>query len=306
MIDMRRFDLNLLVVFEALFQAKNVTQAGLSLSLSQPATSFALAKLRSAFNDPLFVRTPQGMRPTPQAIELSKTVSEVLHLVRENVLQRPDFDPYTATRSFTLVMTDIAEMVFLPRLLKLLREEAPNANLRTVIMPPAEVESALEAGNVDLAIGLFPGLKRASFYQQRLFQHPFACIVRHNHPLIGKRMTFQQFLDAPHAVVEAQGRNYEVFEHLLKRKGLKRRVALRLPHFLSIPMVIADSDLVATVPYVLATVFSRYAKIRLVPLPIKVGNYDVRQYWHERFHNDMANRWLRTAIAERFRGGPDL
>ncbi len=306
MIEMKKVDLNLLLVFEALLQTKNVTQAGALVGISQPATSFALTKLRTILNDPLFVRTPQGMQPTPQAILLAKPIQQALDIIRNDVLQRPEFDLATTERRFTLAMTDVAEMVFLPRVLRLLKEQAPQANLKTVIMSSAELEGALETGAVDLAVGLFPDLKRASFYQQRLFQHPFVCIVRADHPLIGRKMTIQQFLDASHAVIEAEGRNYEIFERVLERRGLKRRVVLSIPHFLSIPMVIADSDLIVTIPYVLAEVFARSTKIRLVPPPIKVGTYDVRQYWHERFHKDPANRWLRTAIAERFRKGPDL
>lgn len=306
MIEMRKFDLNLLLVFEALLQAKNVTQAGVLVGLSQPATSFALSKLRAMLNDPLFVRTPDGMQPTPQALQFAEPVRKALSIIRTDVLQRPAFDLTTTTRRFTLAMTDVAEMVFLPRILRLLKEEAPQTNLKTVIMSSKELEGALETGSVDLAIGLFPDLKRAPFYQQRLFQHPFVCIVRVDHPTIGRRMTLQQFLNASHAVVEAEGRNHEIFERLLERRGLTRRIVLSIPHFLSIPMVIADSDLVVTIPHVLADVFARSTRIRLVQPPIKVGNYDVRQYWHERFHKDPANRWLRTAIAERFKNGPDL
>ncbi len=187
MIEMKKVDLNLLLVFEALFQARNVTQAGALVGISQPATSFALSKLRQLLNDPLFVRTPQGMQPTPQALVLAKPIQQALGLIRNDVLQRTEFDLLTTTRRFTIAMTDVAEMVFLPRLLRLLKQEAPLANLKTVIMSSAELEIALEAGSVDLAIGLFPDLKRASFYQQRIFQHPFVCIVRSDHPTIGRR-----------------------------------------------------------------------------------------------------------------------
>lgn len=306
MTSLTKVDLNLLLVFEALLQTKNVTQAGAMVGISQPATSFALSKLRTLLNDPLFVRTPQGMQPTPQAVLLAKPVQQALNIIRNDVLQHPTFDLTTTERRFTLAMTDVAEMVFLPRVLRLLKEQAPRSNLKTVIMPSTALETALETGAVDLAVGLFPDLKRASFYQQRLFQHPFVCIVRTDHPTIGRKMTLPQFLAASHAVIEAEGRTYEIFERALARRGLKRRVALSIPHFLSIPMVIADSDLIVTVPHVLAQVFARSTNIRLVAPPIKVGNYDVRQYWHERFHKDPTNRWLRTALAERFRGGPDL
>lgn len=306
MINMRSIDLNLLLVFEALLQAKNVTHAGSLLGLSQPATSAALSKLRMTLKDPLFVRTPHGMEPTPRAILLAKPLQQALSVIRDDVLRQPSFDLATTARTFTIAMTDVAEMVFLPRLLRLLSEEAPLANLKTVIMSSTALELALESGTVDLAIGLFPDLKRASFYQQRLFQHPFVCIVRQDHPSIGRRMTLAQFLSASHAVVEAEGRNSEVFERMLERRGLERRVMLRIPHFLSIPMVIADSDLVVTIPRVLGEVFARMTNIRVVAPPIKIGNYDVRQYWHERFHKDPANQWLRTAIAARFRKGPDL
>jgi DNA-binding transcriptional LysR family regulator len=191
------------------------------VGLNQPATSFALAKLRPLLNDPLFVRTPQGMQPTPQALALAQPIRQALNLIRNDVLQRRGLDLPRTTRRFTIAMTDVAEMVFLPRLLRLLKEEAPLATLKTVTTSFAELEIALETGTVDLAVGLFPHLKRASFYQQKIFQHPFVCIVRSDHPTIGRRMTLQQFLEAS-----------------------QRRVMLSISHFLSIPMVIATSDLV--------------------------------------------------------------
>ena len=185
--DIRKVDLNLLVVFDMLLRLQSVTRTAEALGMSQPAMSLALNKLRTAFSDPLFVRNSRGLSPTPRAEQLVIPMRHVLDQIKNDVLRQPSFDPATTDRTFTFNMADVGELVFLPRLHAHLRAAAPGANIRTVSTPPAQLEEAMESGEVDLAVGYFPGLKGAAMYQQRLFSHSFVCIVRKDHPVFGVR-----------------------------------------------------------------------------------------------------------------------
>jgi DNA-binding transcriptional LysR family regulator len=268
--------------------------------MSQPALSFALAKLRRFFDDALFVRTAQGMQPTPLALQMAAPVREVLDLVRTSVLQRSAFDAATTTRTFTLSLSDAGEMVFLPKLLSRIRVEAPGASVASMQLPPAELERAMESGEVDLAIGYFPDLKKDAWYQQRLFAQPFACIMSAARAPAGGKLTLKQFLAASHAVVRPQGRSQEVLERTLSERGLHRRVALSIPHFLSVPFVVIESDLIATVPLSVAESFARMPGIRMCPLPVRMASVDLKQHWHGRFNRDPVNQWLRRLVRESF------
>lgn len=299
--NLNRVDLNLLVAFEAMLEHQNVTRAGQAVGLSQPAMSAALTKLRSLLNDPLFVRTGAGMTPTPHALRLAPAIARALRIVRSEVLQDWKFDPATSQRTITLNTTDIGDMVFLPKLMRRLNQEAPGIVLKTVTLSPSETEEAMEAGDVDLSIGYFPDLIKAGFYQQRLFDHSFVCIVRAGHPQVADgKLTLEQFLTMSHAVVHAQGRSQEIFERELLKLGITRQMGLHTRHFMSLPMVIAESDLIATVPKVVGTTFSKLANIQVLELPFQVPSYDLKQYWHRRFHRDAANIWIRGVIWELF------
>ena len=298
--DIARADLNLLTVFAALHEHQSVTRAGQALGLSQPAMSAALAKARVLFADPLFVRGGGGMRPTARAQELIGPVRRVLGAIRSDILDPAPFDPAIATRSFTIITPDIGEIAFLPRLLARLATAAPGVDLRTLAMPPAAMERALESGAADLAPGLFPDLTKAGFYQQRLFRNSFLCIVRPGHPLAREgAMTLKGFLSASHAVIRPEGRSHDFFERELQKRGHRRRVRLEIPHFLSLPVIIAESDLVATVPRDIALSFARRSRLRVVEPPVNVS-FDVKHYWHGRARHDPASSWLRRQVWELF------
>jgi DNA-binding transcriptional LysR family regulator len=298
--DISRIDLNLLVVLDTLLRLRNVSRAAEALDMSQPAVSFALGKLRVVFNDPLFVRAARGIRPTPRAEALAAPLQEVLDRVKTDVLTPPRFDPATTQRTFTFNMADVGELVFLPAIRSHLANVAPGANIRTVSTPPAELEEAMRSGEVDLAVGYFPGLQGAAIYQQRLFSHSFVCIVRKDHPRIGEQIAKKQFLAEQHAVVQQEGKSHELFEQALAEQGLSRRIALSVPHFLAIPLIIAESDLVVTVPYAVARSFARMTDLKLLRPPFHVPRADIKQHWHARFHHDETNRWLRAVIASLF------
>lgn len=298
--DIADVDLNLLVVFDALLRTHSVTAAARALDMSQPATSFALNRLRKTFGDPLFVRTARGIAPTPYAESLAAPLEAILDRIRSDLLRQPTFDPATVERSVTFNMQDIGELVFLPRLVERLLKLAPGMQVRTVNLPVEQIEPALRSGDVDLALGFFPDLASGALYQQRLFRHSFVCIVRSDHPTIGDEISRKQFLEGAHAIVHPAGHMNDNLEDELRSQDLTRRVCLRIEHFLAVPTILSQSDLIFTVPYAIGASLAKLADIKLVRPPFKAKPRDVKQHWHSRFHQDSANRWLRSVVTELF------
>jgi DNA-binding transcriptional LysR family regulator len=292
---LKSVDLNLLVVFHAMAEHKSVTRAADALGLSQPATSAALARLRTLLGDPLFVKSGQTMRPTPRALLIAPTVRQLLATVKEDILTASLFDPATSTRSFHLIAPDIAEVIVLPRILTRLRQVAPHVTVKVTSMPRIATAEALESGTADLAIGYLPDLHKSGFFQQRLFKHAYVCIARQGHPSLSNRLSLKEYLAAPHAVVLPEGREH-LMEQFLNAKQIRRNVVLELSHFMSLQTVIASSDLIATVPEDLAEFFAAHADIQIFSLPIKSPEVEVHQFWHQRLGKDPTNMWLRGLV----------
>jgi len=294
------FDLNLLPIAVAVATTRSVTRAAQQLGMSQSAVSTALARLRGSMRDPLFVRTGRGMEPTPRAEALVAAAQDILMRVRDDLLRSDTFEAASSDATVAFALTDIGDMVILPRIFSALRAEAPRMKVNSVSAPPAQIESGLEAGSIDLGVGFFPDLNKRNYYQQRLYTNSFVCLLRADHPIEGRRLTLKQFLALDHAVVQAEGRSLEFFEQVLSRRRIRRNIVLRTPHITSIPFVIAQSDLVVTVPLPVATSFVRLANIKMIRPPIPVPRLEIRQYWHRKFHDDARNRWLRALVARLF------
>jgi DNA-binding transcriptional LysR family regulator len=300
------FDLNLLRIAVAVHDEQSVTRAALKLHMSQPSVSSALKRLRSSLADPLFLKTASAMTPTPRARSLVAEARDILARVEKGVLGEVPFDASADGVTLSIALSDVGEMVFLPRILERVKALAPRACVRSVSLPPAQLESALEAGEVDVAVGYFPDLRKSNFVQQRLFNHHFLCLLRANHRIRAERLTMEQFLDLEHAVVHAEGRSSEILEDYLRRRNIHRKVALHTPHFMSLPMIVARSDLVATVPHAIGLYWSGPGtKIRALRPPFDTPSIALRQHWHRRFQNDARNKWLRAIVRELFSSETD-
>lgn len=295
--NMMDLDLNLLRVFDAIATEGSVTVAGERIGLSQPAMSNALARLRTLFGDPLFVRTPRGMRPTPFAQQLAQPVREALRLVQATLQQQAGFEPRSSARSFRLYMSDIGEMVFLPGLLERVKVEAPGVKIEVAQLPIKEIHAALEGGELDLAVGNLPGL-RIGIRRERLFREHYVCMLRSDHPGIGAKISRKQFCEAAHLLVSSAGTGHQVIEETFAKTGLNARIAARVPHFLVVPMILARTDLVVTLPSRVADVFARLGDFKVLALPLEMPSFEVRLHWHERFHQDPANHWLREVMTK--------
>ena len=302
---MADLDLNLLYVLVALDEQRSVSAAAHKLHRSQPGISVALGKLREFFDDPLFVRSGNSMQPTPRAEALISVARAVLQRVGTDIVAIPSFDAARSDRAVTIVLSDVGEIVLLPNLLKALRERMPKATVRSVSLPPDEVARELESGEADLAMGYFPDLKKHNFYQQALYSDTFASLLRSDHPVRAEKLSLKQYLSLEHIVVRAEGRTEEVIESYLARKKIRRRVVLTTPHFASAPIIVAQSDLIVTVPEPLARYFAKFAAgVRVVQLPFEPPSIAIKQFWHRKFHHDARNRWLRSLVYEVFQPEP--
>jgi len=297
--ELHELDLNLLVVFNQLLVERRVSKAAENLGVSQPAVSNSLAKLRKLFGDELFLRTPKGMEPTPYADQLAESVSYALAMIHSGVNQRSSFEPTSAQRSFTIGMTDIGEIYFLPALMERLHRDAPGVTLSTVRNAAINLKDELESGKVDLAIGLLPQLK-AGFFQRRLFTQSYVCLMRRGHRLDKRRLSLAEFSAAEHLVVISAGTGHGKVDELLLRSGVERSVRLTVPHYVSVGHILRGSELIATVPERLADRLLEPFGLVKVPHPAKLPDVAINVFWHAKYHRAPANRWLRGVVFELF------
>ena len=288
------FDMNLMRSFDAIYRHQNVSAAAEELGLTQPAVSAALKRLREYFDNPLFVRTSHGMRPTPYADGMAGKITRVLELMRE-VDQPAVFLPQTTSTNFRVYINDVGMLLVMPQVFKYLSEHAPHASLTILDLRPDEVVDALDSGNIDIAVGYFLGMPNWA-HQETLRNTSYVCAVRKDHPHIHGALSMAQFLSAKHGMYWTTGSPHSAVEETLARLDLARDVVLRVPRFSALPFLIAQSDLIVTIPEDLGQAFSSLVNIKLFKPPLKLPDFEIRQYWHERLNADAANRWMRSVI----------
>lgn len=294
------FDLNLLAVFDAIYQEGSVTRAAQKLGLSQSAVSHSLNRLRSYFDDPLFVKVGARMAPTHRAESMHAAVADVVSTVQSQILVSARFEPATARRVFTLSMTDMGELVFLPSLLERFNRIAPGCSLRTMQVPIEQIDGLLASGEADLALGSIRAAPEG-LYRQRLFLSSFVTIASARNKELGAELSREQFESMRHIVVSLTGRTGESYDKVLEEQGVVRKIAVVTPHFLMVPLLIdRHPDLLATVPHELANVFFQFGVVRMFEPPLPVPPFQLSQYWHARFHGDSAIIWLRELVKQTF------
>jgi DNA-binding transcriptional LysR family regulator len=302
--ELARLDLNLLLVFHHLLQAKRVSAVAAVLGMSQPAVSSAVGRLRASLGDDLFLRTQHGMAPTPYALQLAEPVAIALEGLQQALNVRASFDPRTSERCFTLAMTDVGEMYFLPVLIDALAEAAPGVTLNVVAVTSASLKDDMASGRTDLALGLLPQLQ-AGFFQQVLFSQRYVCLMRQAHPLATSGdLTLSDFAQADHVRVLAAGTGHgrmdEALRELLAREGLQRRIRLSVPHYVALGDVLGHADLIATVPERFAQRVTAPFNLVTRALPLSVEGSAIHQFWHARLHKDPGHQWLRGLVAQCF------
>jgi len=287
-------DLNLLVAFEALMREQNVTRAGARVGLAQPSMSSALMRLRDLFDDPLFIRTASGMRPTPRALALAGPIGAALDHLRAALANEPQFDPMTARERFSIAATDYGDLIVIPAIVAAIRREAPNVDL--VVRPVTDRVEALrrlEHGEVDLLLGgHFPDSARTN--RHALFQERFVCIRDRKRAISTKTFSQEDFLKSPHAWFSSTGGDNSPsgLDGHLAQLGFSRRLALTLPHVVAVPFVIAGTDLIATLSERVAKRFANEAGVAIIPMPFAVLPYSVDLVESRARDGDLALRWL--------------
>lgn len=293
---MDSIDTRLLAVFDEIYRTRSVSLAAEALDLGQPAVSVALSKLRRHFDDPLFVRTSFGMAPTPFADGLASQVRTAMEALEAVLGHRNDFNAEKSTRVFRICMADISQLVLLPSLWPKLRLNAPG--IRIDILPmSSDAGDLLETGEVDFALGVMPQLV-TGIYQKMLFKQSFVCLVGKNHPRIRDSLTLADYEKEDHAAVSSSGWAPTIIDREITHQGIKRRIALQIPNFLGAAFVAENTDLIVTIPTRLGTLLAGRGSFKTFPVPFLLPHYDVKLHWHERFHHDEGNRWLRRTISD--------
>lgn len=295
--DIPLIDLRLLRLLDTLHSTRSVTRTAELLGQSQPTISIGLGRLREQLGDPLFVRTPQGMQPTPRTEALIGTVREVLDGLRRLSEAQAGFDPATARRSFRIFMTDASHITLLPRLFTHVRALAPQVQLEAAAIHPG-IAQALESGEADLALGLIPRLD-AGFFQQALFVQDWVCLANARHPRLQGRLTLAQYRREAHVGI-VSGTGQLLLEKAMAERGVERQISLKLPGFLGLSAILSTTDLLATLPRHIGETLARSAGLQVLPCPVPIPTFVVKQHWHARFQHDPANRWLRGVCAELF------
>lgn len=288
-------DVDLLRLFDLLYSTHSVTRSAEQLGLSQPTVSIWLGKLRRQLNDPLFVRTPAGMQPTPRADELIEPARQALEALRSLTARGAVFDPARSSRRFRICMTDASHVTLLPQLLAHVRALAPGVTLEAARIDD-ETAHALQAGEADLALGLVPWLE-SGFYQQVLFPQDWVCLVNPQHPRIGgKPFTVRQYKDEAHIGIVA-GTGAQLLSDALERHRIQRRVVLELPGFLGLGAIVSTTDLIATLPRHIGETLAAASGVGVYDCPVPIPAFTVKQHWHARYHHEPGNRWLRSLVA---------
>lgn len=300
--NIKSFDLNLLLAFESLMIERNVTRAARRSGLSQPAMSNALARLRRTFADPLFVRTAGLMKPTPVAQALMEPVRTALEGLRSALEEPPTFDAAASQRTFQVLANDYAEIVLLAPMLNTVRRTAPTVAFKidrpsNLFQPPPAL---VLADTFDLAIGFYPDALalETSLRSETLWEERNVCIASSGHPTIRGKLSMRQYSDAHHVAVFYKSEGPGLIDSLLRQKGYSRHAVAFVPHFASVPFMVAASDSIATVPERLAKQFKKQLKLQVLPVPITIPPFRLVMLWHERSQADPAHSWLRNLIVD--------
>lgn len=295
-IDATSFDLNLVRLLVAVFETGSVSRAAARLGITQPSISYGLGRLRRAVGDPLFVRSASVMTPTPMAEQLYRQFREALTAVESAIEATGSFDSRTSHRTFRIAMSDVGAICLVPPLLEHLRLSAPEVTLEVVQVPVKDLMDEMARGKLDVAVGNLP-LLHASARSEVLFPERYVCLLSSSHPRIKGALSSEQFLEERHVVVASPFSIHQNVEEALAERGVRRKAAVRIPHFTILPAIIARSELLVTLPSALGEIFQAgFAGLRCVDLPVPLPRFEIRLLWHARQQSNPAHVWLRSVI----------
>lgn len=295
-------DFRLLRVFDTVFDQRSLTRAALQLEISQPAVSQALGRLRRRFGDPLFVRSADGLAPTPRAEGLAAPVRAILAVYRDQLVASATFDASSAEREFAFYITDLGALLLMPTLMARFARVAPRVKLRTVSIDSSTIVGGLESGKVDLAIGPFPRMPDGIF-RQRLFEDDIVCLVRQRHPLLRRGFDATSYRAAEHVLVTTAGTGHAFnpqVETAIAAQVPAERIRVRVHNFTVAAMLLVGTDMILTLPRRAGVLLATRLGLKLAAAPVAFRKLEIHQYWHERFQHDAGHRWFRAVVGELF------
>lgn len=307
--DIELLDIKLLRLFDRLYDTRSVTRTAEALEQSQPTISIWLGRLRKRLDDPLFVRTAEGMLPTPRSDAMIGTVREVLSGLQRLSAAATVFSPATAQRRFRICMTDASHVTLLPRLLSHVRAAAPGITLEASRINE-DLARNLQMGEADVALGYLPWLD-TGFYQQTLYSQDWICLTNARHPRlmdvpeqgldtsINTSWNLDTYQFEAHIGISS-GTGYQLLDSAIESQRISRRIVLELPGFLGLSAILSTTDLIATLPRHIGETLARTTGLRVLPCPLAIPDFTVKQYWHARYHHDSANQWMRGVCASLF------
>ncbi|MGO1119221.1 LysR family transcriptional regulator [Rhodovibrionaceae bacterium A322] len=287
----KNFDLNLLVVFDAIYREGNLTRASEALSITQPAVSNALMRLRQSLGDDLFVRDGKAMAPTPVALNMIDQVQDILRRLDDVIANPETFDPAISTRTFKISLSDVRAALLLPKVSAILAEKAPHAQLHCYRVERESIEADLASGRLDLAIDV-PQFFSSSLMKADLPPEEFVCILRRGHPLAEKNLSLDAYLSLQHITVSGRRRGKSYVEAALKAQGKRLKSPLRLPTYPPAFQVLKESDYALSAPRLLAA----QQDVVIKPLPFDLAPIRPGIFWHRTAEKDAASSWLRDLI----------
>jgi len=288
-------DLNLFVVFDAIYTEGNLTRAGEIIGITQPAVSNSLSRLRKIFDDPLFVRTADGMMPTPVAQNIVGPVRQALGLMRSSVQESETFLPTDSEKKYRVSMTDLSQVIFLPYLFDRLKVLAPRVSLDCYNVRRRDMTTELASGNLDFAIDV-PLTPDPQIRHAPLLRHPQVCVVRKDHPKVKDKLDIQTYLDLTHIQVSSRRGGLGHADLTLGKMGKKRDIGLRTQHYLITPRIVAHTDMALTTPLLFAEYIERIYPVKYFPVPFDIPPLETHLFWHESTDKDQANTWMRELI----------
>lgn len=293
---MSQLDLNLIRVFVAIYETQSATEAAERLDITQPTVSYGLAKLREALSDQLFVRDQRSFKPTPRATSLYLKFRDALESIGNAIEETQGFDPSSATRVFSIAMTDIGSLYFLPALEAELCRKTPNIGIEVLQIPVTDLVDRLASGKLDVALGNLPSL-RGQTRSMPLFLEHYVCLVGMEHAKSIKEMTMETFLASRHVAVSSTYSGHQLAEDALADLGISRKIVVRTPYYTALPQLIANSDLVVLLPSRIAEIFSTQSAVVALPAPMKLPDFEVKMHWHSRHEANPALTWLLDHVA---------
>ena len=297
---LKDIDLNLLRLFDAVYRLRSVSRAAESLELTQPAASHGLSRLRLLIGDPLFVRAPGGVKPTPRADRLAQAVRIALGTLEEALNESAEFDPQRSRKTFRLHMSDIGEGRFLPELMVMLREQAPGVRVETMPLPREQIINALDSGSIDFAFGFLPTVKETQRVQ--LLKDRYIVLLRAGHPFTRLRRSGKPLLEALKLLEFVAVRTHADTLRILQLLNLEDRLRLTTEHFMVLPSIVKATDLAVVMPSNIAQGFAQEGGYAIVEPPLPLRDFVVSLHWSKRFESDPGNRWLRQAIVALYKG----